>query len=47
MKNGVKYVDCMFYVIKECVYGNEMYVLLNNISYNILLGWFNVKDLNV
>ncbi len=35
------------YVTKERAHGNETYVLLNNTSHNIPLGWFNVKDLNV
>ncbi|HDE0636952.1 TPA: glucosaminidase domain-containing protein [Staphylococcus aureus] len=46
-KNGAKYADRTFYVTKERAHGNETYVLLNNTSHNIPLGWFNVKDLNV
>lgn len=46
-KSGAKYADRTFYVTKERAHGNETYVLLNNTSHNIPLGWFNVKDLNV
>ncbi|MDM5587240.1 bifunctional autolysin [Staphylococcus aureus] len=46
-KNGAKYADRTFHVTKERAHGNETYVLLNNTSHNIPLGWFNVKDLNV
>lgn len=46
-ENGAKYADRTFYVTKERAHGNETYVLLNNTSHNIPLGWFNVKDLNV
>lgn len=46
-KNGAKYADRTFYVTKQRAHGNETYVLLNNSSHNIPLGWFNVKDLNM
>ncbi len=50
MKNSEKRCEiCRPYVLcnKERAHGNETYVLLNNTSHNIPLGWFNVKDLNV
>ena len=46
-KSGAKYADRTFYVTKQRAHGNETYVLLNNSSHNIPLGWFNVKDLNM
>ena len=50
MKNSEKRCEiCGSYILctKERAHGNETYVLLNNTSHNIPLGWFNVKDLNV
>ncbi|UMT81525.1 glucosaminidase domain-containing protein [Staphylococcus roterodami] len=46
-KSGAKYADRTFYVTKQRAHGNETYVLLNNSSHNIPLGWLNVKDLNM